>query len=162
MSNCSTPSRYTSSCSTIQAQLDALTQMTGLEGVKDDVRCRIFPATLAYSAQQWFFKLEPGAINSWNALVRLLYSQLFAARILPAELNDLDDIKKGTNKALENYVQHFMQEPARSKIVNDDGKSMAIMARIQVKGPLCTDLRRKIVYSTREFRDRAEEFIKLE
>ncbi|XP_062100634.1 uncharacterized protein LOC133806560 [Humulus lupulus] len=100
--------------------------------------------------------------NSCDAFVRLFYSQFFAARTLPAELNDLVDIKQEPNKPLKNYVQWFLQEVAPSKTVSDDGKLMVIMARIKVKGLLWTVLRRKTIYSTREFLDRADEFIKLE
>ncbi|XP_062114432.1 uncharacterized protein LOC133825519 [Humulus lupulus] len=135
---------------------------TDLQGVRDDVCCRIISATLDDSAQEWFFKLEHGTINSWDAFVRLFYSQFFTARILLAELNDLVDIKQVPNEPLKDYVQHFMQEVPRSKTVSNDGKLLAIMAGIQVKGLLWTDLRRNFFYSTREFLDRADKFIKLE
>ncbi|XP_062100185.1 uncharacterized protein LOC133806066 [Humulus lupulus] len=52
---------------------------------------------------------------------------------MPSKLNDLVDIKQGPNKSLKDYVYHFMQEAARSKIVSDDGKLMEIMAGIQIK-----------------------------
>ncbi|XP_062118922.1 uncharacterized protein LOC133832620 [Humulus lupulus] len=135
---------------------------TNLQGVRDDVRCRIFPATLSDIAPQWFFKLELETITSWDTFVRLFYSQLFAARIPPVELNGLVDIKQVPNEPLKDYVQRFMQEAAQSKTVSDEGKLMAITAEIQIKGPLWTNLRRKTVYSTREFLDRADEFIKPE
>ena len=85
---------------------------TDLQGVRDDIHCRIFPATLADSVEQWFFKLEPGTITSWDTFVRLFYSQFFVDRIPPSELNDLVDIKQGLNEPLKDYVQRFMQEVA--------------------------------------------------
>ncbi|XP_062080496.1 uncharacterized protein LOC133785261 [Humulus lupulus] len=135
---------------------------TDLQGVRDDVRCRIFPTTLSNFSQQWFFKLEPGTITSWDTMVRFFYSQLFAARIPSTELNDLVDIKQGPDEPLKDYVQKFVQAATRSKTVNDDGKVMTIMDGIQVKGPLGNDLRRKTICSTREFLDRTNKFIKLE
>ncbi|XP_062100845.1 uncharacterized protein LOC133806771 [Humulus lupulus] len=133
-----------------------------LQGVRDDVHCRIFPATLSDIAQQWFFQLEPGTITFWDTFVRLFYSQFFVACIPPAKLIDLVDIKQGPNEPLKDYVLRFIQEVARSRTVSDEGKLMAIMAGIQIKGPLWTELRRKTVYSTRKFLDRADEFIRLE
>ena len=47
---------------------------TDLQGVWDDVRCRIFLATLSEITQQWFFKLQPGSITSWDGFLRALYS----------------------------------------------------------------------------------------
>ncbi|XP_062114187.1 uncharacterized protein LOC133825229 [Humulus lupulus] len=55
-----------------------------------------------------------------------------------------------------------MQEATRSETVSNDGKLMGIMAEIKVKGPVWSDLIRKTVYSTREFLNRVDEFIKLE
>uniref|UniRef100_A0A803PSR4 Retrotransposon gag domain-containing protein n=1 Tax=Cannabis sativa TaxID=3483 RepID=A0A803PSR4_CANSA len=39
---------------------------TNLPQISRDVRCRIFQATLAEIAQQWYFKLVPGRFNSWE------------------------------------------------------------------------------------------------
>ncbi|XP_062100391.1 uncharacterized protein LOC133806287 [Humulus lupulus] len=137
-------------------------KQTNLQGVKDNVCCRIFPGTLSDISQQWFFKLDPGTITYWDTFVRLFYSQFFPTRIPLAELNELVDIKQGLNEPLKDYVQRFMQEDARSKMVSDEGKLMANKAGIQIKGPIWTDLRRKTIYSTRELLDQADEFIKLE
>uniref|UniRef100_A0A803NM15 Uncharacterized protein n=1 Tax=Cannabis sativa TaxID=3483 RepID=A0A803NM15_CANSA len=37
--------------------------------VKGDVRRRTFLATLAEAAQQWYFKLALGKLNSWNSFM---------------------------------------------------------------------------------------------
>ncbi|XP_062075902.1 uncharacterized protein LOC133780035 [Humulus lupulus] len=123
---------------------------TDLQGVQDDARCRIFPATLSETAQQWFFKLQSGSITSWDSFVRIFYSQFSSAMPLPTKPNDLVDIKQRDNEPLKDYIQRFMQEATRVKSLSDDGKLIAIISRV------------KSARTTQEFLDRAEEFIKLE
>ncbi|XP_062113032.1 uncharacterized protein LOC133824174 [Humulus lupulus] len=83
---------------------------TDIQGVRDDSRCRIFPPTLSKTAQQWFFKLQPGSIMPWDGFFRILYSQFSSAMPLPAEPNDLVAIKQGNNEPLKEYIQHFMRK----------------------------------------------------
>ena len=37
-----------------------------LLGVEHDYRCRVFSTTLSDSAQEWYWKLKPGSITSWE------------------------------------------------------------------------------------------------
>ncbi|XP_062089143.1 uncharacterized protein LOC133795702 [Humulus lupulus] len=135
---------------------------TNLHGVWDDARCRIFPATLSEIAQEWFFKLQPESITSWDGFVRIFYSQFSSAMPLPAEPNDLVDRKQRDNEPLKDYIQRFMWEVTRVKSLNDDGKLIAINSGIKVKNLFWSSLKRKFARTTQEFLDRAEEFIKLE
>ncbi|XP_062119014.1 uncharacterized protein LOC133832722 [Humulus lupulus] len=74
---------------------------TDLQGVRDDARCRCFPAVDAMP--------------------------------LPAEPNDLVDIKQKDNEPLKEYIQHFMQEATRVKSLSDDGKLIAINSGVKEK-----------------------------
>ncbi|XP_062075472.1 uncharacterized protein LOC133779535 [Humulus lupulus] len=142
----------------IQAQLDLLTQL----GVRDDARCKIFPATLSETAQRWFFKLQPGSITSWDNFVHIFYSQFSSAMPLPAEPNDLVDINQRDNEPLKDYIQCFMQEATKVKSLSDDGNLIDINSGVKVKSLFWSSLKRKSAHTTQEFLNIAEEFIKLE
>ncbi|KAM6555168.1 hypothetical protein CsatB_015930 [Cannabis sativa] len=133
-----------------------------LQGIRDDLRCRIFPATLTDTAQQWFTKLPPGRITSWDEFEGLFYTQFSSARQIPAELGDLVAIKQKPDEPLKDYIQRFMQEATKVKNLSDDGKRAAIMGGILVGSRLWKDTRRKPTHTMRDFLDRADEFIKLE
>ncbi|XP_062075460.1 uncharacterized protein LOC133779522 [Humulus lupulus] len=134
---------------------------TKLQGVRDDVWHRIFPATLSEIGQQWFFKLQPVSITSWDEFVRPFYSQFSSAMPLPAKPNDLVAIKQRDNEPLKDYTQCFMREATRVKSLSDDGKIIAINSGVKVKSLFWSSLKRKFARTTQEFLDRAKEFIKL-
>ncbi|XP_062119251.1 uncharacterized protein LOC133833001 [Humulus lupulus] len=135
---------------------------TDLQRVRNDARCRIFPTTLSEITQQWFFKLHPGSITSWDRFVCTFYSQFSSAMPLPIEPNDLVDIKHKDNEPLKDYIQRIMREATRVKSLSGDGKLIAINSRVKVKSLFWINLKRKSARTTKEFFDRAEEFIKLE
>ncbi|XP_062106570.1 uncharacterized protein LOC133817931 [Humulus lupulus] len=132
-----------------------------LQGVRDDARCRIFPATLSKISQQWFFKLPPRSITSWDGFVRTFYSQFSSAMPLPAEPNDLVDIKQKDNYPLKEYIQRFMREATKVKTLSDDDKLIAINSGIKAKSLFWSSLKRKVARTTQEFLDQTKEFIKL-
>ncbi|XP_062100543.1 uncharacterized protein LOC133806460 [Humulus lupulus] len=134
---------------------------TDSQGVRDDARCRIFLATLSEISQQWFFKLPPGSITSWDVFVHTFYSLFSSAMLLPTELNDLVDIKQKDNEPLKEYIQRFMRKATRVKSLSDEGKLIAINSGIKVKSMFWSGLKRKAAHTTQEFLDREEEFIKL-
>ncbi|XP_062111567.1 uncharacterized protein LOC133823020 [Humulus lupulus] len=80
---------------------------------------------------------------------------------LPAEPNDLVDIKQNDNEPLKDYIQHFMLEATRVKSLSDDGKLIAMNSVVEVNSLFWSSLKRKSARTTQEFLDRAQEFIKL-
>ncbi|XP_062075507.1 uncharacterized protein LOC133779575 [Humulus lupulus] len=92
----------------------------------------------------------------------MFYSQFSSATPLPAEPNDIVDIKKKDNEPLKEYIQRFMWEATRVKSLSDDSKLIAINSGIRVKSLYWISLKRKAARTTQVFLDRTEEFIKLE
>ncbi|XP_062103103.1 uncharacterized protein LOC133814121 [Humulus lupulus] len=90
---------------------------TDILEVRDDAWCT---TTLPEIAQQWFFKLQPKLITSWDGFVCIFYSQFSSAMPLPAESNDLVDIKQRDNEPLKDHIQRFMRETTRVKSLSDD------------------------------------------
>ncbi|KAM6553927.1 hypothetical protein CsatB_014689 [Cannabis sativa] len=134
-----------------------------LQGVRGDVCCRIFPATLSEAAQQWYFKLAPGKFNSWKAFYSQFHAQFSSSRQLLLHLGDMVEVKQRPGEPLRAYISRFMTEATKVSRVTEDGMLSAILGGIEVLGELWKDIRKKSpVDSMSNFVDHAEGFIKLE
>ena len=64
-----------------------------IQKVSDDAHCRIFPATLSDTAQEWFFKFPPASIVSWEMFVKEFNGQFYDGRVHPTKVNQLVEIR---------------------------------------------------------------------
>ncbi|XP_062100469.1 uncharacterized protein LOC133806375 [Humulus lupulus] len=133
-----------------------------IQTMSDDAQCRIFPATLSKTAQEWFFKFPPASIMSWEMFVKEFYRQFYVGRVHSTEANQLVKIRQKEGETLKGYVQRFMRAAARDKRVGDEGKMMALTIGVRCHSSLWNSLRMNGVKSTQEFLDRADTYIKLE
>ncbi|XP_060964101.1 uncharacterized protein LOC133033404 [Cannabis sativa] len=133
-----------------------------LQGVRGDMCCRIFPATLSEAAQQWYFNLAPRKFSSWKAFSLEFNAQFSSSLTLSLDLGDLVEVKQRPGEPLRAYISRFMTDATRVSRVTNDGKLSALLRGIEVHGELCKDIRKKgSVDSMSDFVDRVEGFIKL-
>uniref|UniRef100_A0A803NJA0 Retrotransposon gag domain-containing protein n=1 Tax=Cannabis sativa TaxID=3483 RepID=A0A803NJA0_CANSA len=151
----------TPSLETLQRERDLLPKLqeTDLQGVRDDVRCKIFPATLIGVAQQWYLKLSPRSIYSWK--VDAFGNQFAPFQQREIEPNDLVDVKRQEDEPLKDYIQRFLEASIKAKSLSEDARVMALVAGLKEMSPLWSDLRIKAVYTMNDFLYRAYGFIKL-
>ncbi|XP_060967795.1 uncharacterized protein LOC133035701 [Cannabis sativa] len=134
-----------------------------LGGVRGDVRCRVFPATLSKVVHQWYFKLPTGRFNSWKAFSSEFHAQFSSSRQLPLHLEDLVEVKQRPGGPLRAYISSFMTNVMKVAGLIEEGRLAAILGVIEVLRELWKDTNRcGRVGSMAEFLDRADEFIKLE
>ena len=133
-----------------------------LLGVSDDYRCRVFPTTLSDTAQEWYWKFKPNSITSWEAFRKKFCRQFNTAWTPPVYANHLADIKQGKDESLKNYIQRFMREANRETAVGDEGKMVAISARITYRSPLWDSIHRNPISTLQQFLDRADKYMKLD
>ncbi|XP_060961935.1 uncharacterized protein LOC115722696 [Cannabis sativa] len=134
-----------------------------LQGVRGDVCCRIFPATLSEAAQQWYFQLAPGKFNSWKAFSSEFHAQFSSSHQLSLHLGDLVEVKQRPGEPLRAYISRFMTEATKVSQVTEEKKLYAILGGIEVLGELWKDIRTNgPVDSMSDFLDHADGFIKLE
>ncbi|XP_062099125.1 uncharacterized protein LOC133805034 [Humulus lupulus] len=124
-----------------------------MQKVSDDGHCKIFPATLSDTAQEWFFKFPPASIVSWEMFVKGFYGKFNAGCVHPTEANQLVKIRQKEGEPLKDYVQCFMRATARAKTLGDEGNMMALTAGVRRHSPLWNSLRKNGVKSTQEFLD---------
>ncbi|XP_062089487.1 uncharacterized protein LOC133796021 [Humulus lupulus] len=133
-----------------------------IQKVSEDARCRIFPATLFDSVQEWYFNFSPVSIFSWEMFVNEFYKQFYVCWVHKTEANQLVDIRHKEGETPKEYMQQFIRAVAQTKTVGDEGKMMAITAGVQCNSPLWRSLQKNGVKSTQEFLDQSDKYIKLE
>ena len=74
--------------------------------------------------------------------VKEFYGQFYVGRVHPTEANQLVEIRQQEGEPLKDYVQCFMRAAAGAKPVGDEGKMMALTARVRRRTPLWSSLRK--------------------
>ncbi|XP_030479411.1 uncharacterized protein LOC115696662 [Cannabis sativa] len=113
-----------------------------LQGVRGDVCCRVFLATLSEAAQQWYFKLAPRKISSWKSFSSEFHAQFSSSRQLPLDLGDLVKVNQRLGEPLRAYINRFMMEATKVSRVTEDRKLSPILGGIEVLSELWKDIGR--------------------
>ncbi|KAJ9542541.1 hypothetical protein OSB04_029047 [Centaurea solstitialis] len=85
-----------------------------LNTTADEVKLRVFPLTLTNKAKDWFKKLTPGSISTWEVLKSAFLSRLFPlskVNKLKAEIRQFKQGKDHLAKAWERYKDLLLQLP---------------------------------------------------
>uniref|UniRef100_A0A803NKF2 Retrotransposon gag domain-containing protein n=1 Tax=Cannabis sativa TaxID=3483 RepID=A0A803NKF2_CANSA len=127
------------------SQSQTMDHMMDLQGVKGDVRCRIFPATLANAAHQCYFKLAPRKFNSWNSFMSEFYAQFSSSRQVLTHLEYLIEVKQILGEPLRAYINRFMNEAAKVKGLTKEGRLASILRGIEPLGELWKGIKRLTV-----------------
>ncbi|XP_074377474.1 uncharacterized protein LOC141718996 [Apium graveolens] len=78
--------------------------------VPDLERCRLLAATFREGAQQWFQKLGPGVITSWEQMQTLFLTQFQAAVKYTPPVTTLASVKQKEGESLTSYFKRFNAE----------------------------------------------------
>ncbi|KAJ9538031.1 hypothetical protein OSB04_030764 [Centaurea solstitialis] len=85
-----------------------------LNTTADEVKLRVFPLTLTNKAKDWFKKLTPGSISTWEVLKSAFLSRFFPlskVNKLKAEIRQFKQGKDHLAKAWERYKDLLLQLP---------------------------------------------------
>ncbi|XP_042415529.1 uncharacterized protein LOC122004758 [Zingiber officinale] len=94
--------------------------MTTLHQYTDEVKCRVFLATLSGSTQCWFKRLLNESIHNFkNFRVVFLHHFTSSHRHQKSSV-DLFSLKQGPKEALRVYIQHFNQVAMNIPAVSSD------------------------------------------
>ncbi|XP_074326858.1 uncharacterized protein LOC141664805 [Apium graveolens] len=86
--------------------------------VPDLARCRLLAATFRESAQQWFQKLGPGVITSWDQMKTLFLTKFQAAQ--------------RENESLTSYFKRFNAESTSVRGASDEALKSFLIAGLRV------------------------------
>ncbi|XP_015959673.1 uncharacterized protein LOC107483569 [Arachis duranensis] len=129
-----------------------------LEGVGDEVRCCVFPVTLAGPAIQWFNSLPQGSVASFTDISRAFLAQ-FTTRIAKAKhpINLLGVTQKA-DETTRKYLDRFNDECLKIEGLTDSVASLCL-----TNGLLNEDFRKhlttKPVWTMQKIQTVAREYI---
>ena len=106
-----------------------------IAGGDDDIKTLFFPMALETMPLQWFDKLNPGSIKSWEDLQRVFYEN-FAGNIThPITHAELKGLKQKGDESLRDYYWRFGELHAQVHDITEqeviEAFSHEIMARWQ-------------------------------
>ncbi|XP_057746192.1 uncharacterized protein LOC130965449 [Arachis stenosperma] len=129
-----------------------------LEGVGDEVRCRVFPVTLARPAIRWFNSLPQGSVARFSDISRTFLAQ-FTTRIAKVKHPiNLLRVTQRSGEPTRKYLDRFHDE-----CLEIDGLTDSVASLCLTNGLLNEDFRKhlttKPVWTMQEIQSVAREYI---
>ncbi|XP_074355802.1 uncharacterized protein LOC141695457 [Apium graveolens] len=100
--------------------------------VPDLARCRLLAATFRESAQQWFQKLGPGVITSWDQMKNLFLTKFQAAVRYAPSVTTLANVSQRENESLTSYFERFNAESTNVRGASDEALKSFLIAGLRV------------------------------
>ncbi|XP_074336313.1 uncharacterized protein LOC141673461 [Apium graveolens] len=130
--------------------------------VPDLARCRLLAATFRESAQQWFQKLGPGVITSWEQMKTLFLTQFQAAVKYMPPVTTLANVKQKEGESLTSYFKRFNAESTLVRGANDLTLKILLIAGLRVGTDFWKHLQGKDLVSLADVLAQAESFKAIE
>ncbi|XP_074374144.1 uncharacterized protein LOC141714528 [Apium graveolens] len=100
--------------------------------VPDLARCRLLAATFRESAQQWFQKLGPGVITSWDYMKNLFLTKFQAAVRYAPSVTTLANVRQRESESLTSYFKRFNTESTSMRGISDEALKSFLIAGLRV------------------------------
>ncbi|XP_074342665.1 uncharacterized protein LOC141680298 [Apium graveolens] len=100
--------------------------------VPDLARCRLLEATFREGAQQWFHKLGPGVITSWEQIKTLFLTQFQAAVKYKPPITKLANVKQKEGEILTSYFKRFNAESTLVRGATDETLKILLIDGLRV------------------------------
>ncbi|XP_074346618.1 uncharacterized protein LOC141685413 [Apium graveolens] len=98
----------------------------------DLARCHLLSATFREGAQQWFQKLGPGVITSWEQMKMLFLTQFQAAVKYTPPVTTLANVKQKEGESLTSYFKRFNAESTLVRGATDETLKILLIAGLRV------------------------------
>ncbi|XP_074356818.1 uncharacterized protein LOC141696593 [Apium graveolens] len=130
--------------------------------VPDLARCRLLAATFREGAQQWFQKLGPGVITSWEQMKTLFLTQFQAAVKYTPPVTTLANVKQKEGESLTSYFKRFNAESTLVRGATDETLKILLIAGLRVGTDFWKHLQGKDPVSLADVLAQAESFKAIE
>ncbi|XP_074364003.1 uncharacterized protein LOC141704715 [Apium graveolens] len=130
--------------------------------VPDLARCRLLAATFREGAQQWFQKLGPGVITSWEQMKTLFLTQFQAAVKYTPPVTTLANVKQKEGESLTSYFKRFNAESTLVRGATDETLKILLIAGLRVGTDFWKHLQGKDPVSLADVLAHAESFKAIE
>ncbi|XP_074342252.1 uncharacterized protein LOC141679734 [Apium graveolens] len=100
--------------------------------VPDLARCHLLATTFRESTQQWFQKLGPGVITSWDQLKTVFLTKFQAAVRYAPSVTTLANVRQRENESLTSYFKRFNAESTSGRGALDEALKSFLIAGLRV------------------------------
>ena len=90
--------------------LETFKTLMHLQGVANEIMCRVFPTRLKGSARIWFSRLTPNSINTFTELSTQFTSHFIGGHRYKKFIACLMSIKQREDETLRSYIARFNKE----------------------------------------------------
>ncbi|CAL9019077.1 unnamed protein product [Prunus brigantina] len=91
----------------------------GCKGLTDEGMCLIFPSTLSGAALNWFYRLNPCTINTFDSLKQAFLDHFMIQTDRLYSADDLYMLRQGEDEPLREYAARFSHEYSRCPDTDD-------------------------------------------
>ncbi|XP_074351855.1 uncharacterized protein LOC141691003 [Apium graveolens] len=130
--------------------------------VPDLARCHLLAATFREGAQQWFQKLGPGVITSWEHMKTLFLTQFQAAVKYTPPVTILANVKQKEGESLTSYFKRFNAKSTLVRGATDETLKILLIAGLRVGTDFWKHLQGKDPVSLADVLAQAESFKAIE
>ncbi|XP_019433535.1 PREDICTED: uncharacterized protein LOC109340324 [Lupinus angustifolius] len=144
-----------------QDHLDAFEASMLFHGASDPIMCRAFPLTLKKAALQWFTRLAPGSVNTWETLASVFNTSFTASKEQPRSSYTLSGIRQGSNESIRAYLDRFNTEAMKVRTLSPEVAVHVLVMGLR-EGLFRTELAKYTDLTMEDLRAKAQQFINLE
>ncbi|CAL2231622.1 unnamed protein product [Prunus armeniaca] len=91
----------------------------GCTDLSDEDICLIFPSTISGAALNWFYRLNPRTINSFDSLKQTFLDHFMIQIDRMYSIDDFYMLRQGDDESLREYAVRFSHEYSRCPDTND-------------------------------------------
>ncbi|CAL9004171.1 unnamed protein product [Prunus brigantina] len=99
--------------------LHSFQSAVGCKGLSDEGQCLLFPSSLSEAAFNWFYRLEPGTVDSFDELKQIFLNHFMIQTDRLYSVDDLYTIRQGEDEPLREYAARFSHEYSRCPETDD-------------------------------------------
>ncbi|XP_019418551.1 PREDICTED: uncharacterized protein LOC109329335 [Lupinus angustifolius] len=144
-----------------QDHLDAFKASMLFHEATDPIMCRAFPLTLKKAALQWFTRLAPNNISTWETLALAFNTRFTASKEQPRSSYTLSGIRQGPNESIQAYLDRFNTEAMKVHTLSPEGAVHVLVMGLQ-EGLFRTELAKYTDLTLEDLRSKAQQFTNLE
>ena len=91
----------------------------GCKGLSDEGQCLLFPSSLTEAALNWFYRLEPETVDSFDELKQIFLNHFMIQTDRLYSADDLYTIRQREDEPLREYAARFSHEYSRCPETDD-------------------------------------------
>ncbi|CAL2228547.1 unnamed protein product [Prunus armeniaca] len=99
--------------------LHSFQSAVGCKGLSDEGQCLLFPSSLTEAALNWFYRLEPGTVDSFDELKQIFLNHFMIQTDRLYSADDLYTIRQREDEPLREYAARFSHEYSRCPETDD-------------------------------------------